>query len=111
MHEFNVDNLFSVSLGGLIRLVLMGNESQLRDSAEKIRTSLKAAVTVDVVGVDMEEDREAVFDEAVGTARSILGNLDAFVHCYSYEGKNQFFPLLNSQILCLPLFYLRFCSC
>lgn len=70
------------------RLVLMGKEGQLRGLAEKIRSSLKGGdVTVEVVGMDMEEEREAVFDEAVGRAWSILGNLDAFVQCYSYEGK------------------------
>ncbi|KAJ7950606.1 Reductase [Quillaja saponaria] len=37
----------------------------------------------------MEEEREAIFDEAVDKACKILGGLDAFVHCYSYEGKMQ----------------------
>lgn len=63
-----------------IRLVLIGNESSLRSIAEKIKGS------VEVVGLDMEEDREGAFDEAVDKACNILGNLDAFVHCYHYEG-------------------------
>ncbi|KAF8399993.1 hypothetical protein HHK36_015866 [Tetracentron sinense] len=71
------------------RLVLMGNESYLRGVAEKIMGSLKGIVPVEVVGVDMENEEEGVFDEAVDKARRILGNLDAFVHCYSYEGKMQ----------------------
>ncbi|KAL3526277.1 hypothetical protein ACH5RR_010933 [Cinchona calisaya] len=69
------------------RLVLMGDESQLKDAADKIKYSLNGLVTV--VGVDMEDDRGAVFSEAVDKASSILGNLDALVHCYSYEGKMQ----------------------
>jgi NAD(P)-dependent dehydrogenase (short-subunit alcohol dehydrogenase family) len=71
------------------RLVLMGNERQLRIAADKIRGSLDGVVFVEVVGLDMEEEREAVFDEAVEKARRILGSLDAFVNCYSYEGKMQ----------------------
>ncbi|CAN6575153.1 unnamed protein product [Malus baccata var. baccata] len=42
-----------------------------------------------MVDVDMEDEREGAFDEAVEKACNILGNLDAFVHCYSYEGKMQ----------------------
>ncbi|XP_068334848.1 uncharacterized protein [Pyrus communis] len=41
---------------------------------------------VEMVDVDMEDEREGAFDEAVEKACNILGNLDAFVHCYSYEG-------------------------
>ncbi|CAA2999647.1 Hypothetical predicted protein [Olea europaea subsp. europaea] len=67
------------------RLVLMGNEGPLRSETEKIKRSLDGFVTVEVVGLDMEGDREAVFDDAVGKAWRILGNLDAFVNCYSYE--------------------------
>lgn len=84
----------------LVRLVLMGNEGQLRGLAEKIKSSLKGDVTVEVVGMDMEEEREAVFDEAVGRAWSILGNLDAFVQCYSYEGNNLFPPITLDLVLC-----------
>ncbi|KAL0450812.1 UNVERIFIED_CONTAM: 3-oxoacyl-[acyl-carrier-protein] reductase FabG [Sesamum latifolium] len=71
------------------RLVLMGNEEQLRSAADKIKGSLNGAVAIEVVGLDMEEEREVVFDEAVEKARRILGSLDAFVNCYSYEGKMQ----------------------
>ncbi|KAK4392859.1 putative WRKY transcription factor 75 [Sesamum angolense] len=71
------------------RLVLMGNEDQLRSAADKIKGSLNGAVAIEVVGLDMEEEREVVFDEAVEKARRILGSLDAFVNCYSYEGKMQ----------------------
>lgn len=70
----------------VIRLVLMGKESSLRSVAEKIRGSLEGVVSIEVVGVDMEEERGGVFDEAVDKACEILGSLDAFVHCYAYEG-------------------------
>lgn len=73
------------------RLVLMGNEGQLRSEAEKLKRSLDCGVTLEVVDLDMEEDREAVFDEAVEKGWRILGNLDALVNCYSYEGKRFFF--------------------
>ncbi|XP_058187113.1 uncharacterized protein LOC131304034 [Rhododendron vialii] len=72
------------------RLVLMGNESSIRRAAEKIMDSTNGVVVgVEVVGLDMEEDKEAVYDEAVDKACKILGNLDALVHCYAYEGKMQ----------------------
>ncbi|CAN6702938.1 unnamed protein product [Malus baccata var. baccata] len=57
---------------------------------QKITASLECAVEpVEMVDVDMEDEREGAFDEAVEKACNILGNLDAFVHCYSYEGKMQ----------------------
>ncbi|KAL9454413.1 hypothetical protein AB3S75_009910 [Citrus x aurantiifolia] len=71
------------------RLVLVGNERRLSSVAEKMMGSLKGGQPVEVVGLDMEEDREGAFDEAVDKACQILGNLDAFVHCYTYEGKMQ----------------------
>ncbi|KAL7190199.1 hypothetical protein ACSBR2_022474 [Camellia fascicularis] len=71
------------------RLVLMGNECSLRSAAEKISGSSNGVDAVEVVGLDMEEERESVFDEAVDKAGQILGNLDAIVHCYAYEGKMQ----------------------
>lgn len=71
------------------RLVLMGNETQLKLAADKIKHSLPDVVTPEVVGLDMEDDSEAVFDAAVAKASTILGSLDALVHCFSYEGKMQ----------------------
>ncbi|KAI5558580.1 hypothetical protein BDE02_17G052700 [Populus trichocarpa] len=71
------------------RLVLMGNEKVLRSIGEKITGAVKGAFPVEAVEMDMEEEREASFDEAVDKACIILGNLDAFVHCYTYEGKTQ----------------------
>ncbi|KAM3761135.1 hypothetical protein ACB098_01G244500 [Castanea mollissima] len=70
-------------------LVLMGNESCLRSIAGKINGSVKGVKPVEVVGVDMEEETEGHFSEAVNKACGILGSLDAFVHCYFYEGKMQ----------------------
>lgn len=64
----------------------MGNESCLRSIAGKINGSVKGVKPVEVVGVDMEEEREGHFAEAVNKACAILGSLDAFVHCYFYEG-------------------------
>ncbi|XP_028084019.1 uncharacterized protein LOC114285190 [Camellia sinensis] len=71
------------------RLVLMGNEYSLRSAAEKTMGSLNGVVGIEFVNLDAEEEREAVFDEAVNKACKFLGNLDAFVHCYAYEGKMQ----------------------
>ncbi|PSR87466.1 3-oxoacyl-[acyl-carrier-protein] reductase [Actinidia chinensis var. chinensis] len=71
------------------RLVLMGNEGVLKCAAEKMIGSSNGVVAVEVVGLNMEEEREAVFEEAVNKACEILGNLDAFVHGYAYEGKMQ----------------------
>ena len=69
------------------RLVLMGNENCLRIVRDKIMDSEKDVWPVEVVGVDMEEEKEGVFDDAVDKACGILGHLDAFVHGYTYEGK------------------------
>ncbi|KAK3412987.1 hypothetical protein EUGRSUZ_I01632 [Eucalyptus grandis] len=71
------------------RLVLMGDEKGLRSVRERIAGSLKGAASVEVVGLDMEEEREGAFEEAVDKACNVLGGLDAFVHCYNYEGKMQ----------------------
>lgn len=70
-----------------IRLVLIGNESSIRRAAEKIMDSVDGVVGIEVVGLDMEEEKEGVYDEAVDKACKILGNLDALVHCYAYEGE------------------------
>ncbi|WCJ33909.1 NAD(P)-binding Rossmann-fold superfamily protein [Euphorbia peplus] len=66
------------------RLVLMGDEKRLRNFRDKINSSVSP---VEIVGVDMEDEREGVFDEAVNKASQIVGNFHAFVHCYAYEGK------------------------
>lgn len=71
------------------RLVLMGDECCLRNVRDRIMRSTEAVVPVELVTLDMEEEKERVFDEAVDGAWKILGNLDAFVHCYTYEGKMQ----------------------
>lgn len=66
---------------------MVGNESKLKGVAKMIRQSLDGSVVVEVVGLNMEDEREIAFDEAVDKAWKILGYLDALVHCYSYEGK------------------------
>lgn len=78
------------------RLVLMGNESRLQSIGDKIVDSLKDSNAVQVVGLDMEDDRETIFHDAVDKACNLLGKLDAFVNCYAYEGKMQD-PLLMSE--------------
>ncbi|XVE67669.1 hypothetical protein DITRI_Ditri09bG0006600 [Diplodiscus trichospermus] len=71
------------------RLVLMGNECCLRSVREKIMDSTERVAQVEVVGLDMEDEREGAFDEAVDKAWKVLGHLDALVNCYAYEGKMQ----------------------
>ncbi|GAB4834261.1 hypothetical protein Ancab_032527 [Ancistrocladus abbreviatus] len=71
------------------RLVLMGNESCLRRFSEKIAESFKDINAIEVIGMNMEENKEAVFTAAVEKACEVLGNVDAFLHCYTYEGKMQ----------------------
>jgi len=64
----------------------MGEASSLRIIARKITESVTDSV-VEVVELDMENENESVFHDAVDKACKILGKLDAFVNCYSYEGK------------------------
>lgn len=54
---------------------------------------------VEVVDVDMEDEREGTFEEAVEKACNILGNLDAFVHCYTYEGTSFLHDCSNPTFL------------
>lgn len=77
----------------------MGNEGRLRSAAEKIRGSLDGVVFVEAVGLDMEDEREGAFDEAVEKATKLLGGLDALVNCYSYEGQ-LLFCCVNFVKLC-----------
>ncbi|KAK1410026.1 hypothetical protein QVD17_36558 [Tagetes erecta] len=77
-------------------LVLMGNESIIKDVADTIMKDLKG-VKVEMVGLDMEDESEVVFDEAVEKTWSILGKVDALVNCYTYEGKMQD-PLAISEV-------------
>ncbi|MBA0791573.1 hypothetical protein Gohar_016147 [Gossypium harknessii] len=71
-------------------LVMMGNEWCLRSVREKKMGSINDnIVPIEVVGLDMEEEREGIFDEAVDKAWKVFGSIDAFVNCYAYEGKMQ----------------------
>lgn len=65
----------------------MGDEKVLKGVADWISNDLKG-VTLEIVGLDMEDERESVFDEAVEKTWSILGKVDALVNCYTYEGKS-----------------------
>ncbi|KAL2338442.1 hypothetical protein Fmac_012888 [Flemingia macrophylla] len=73
------------------RLVLMGDDRSLLSIAHKITDSLSLgdAGAVQVVGLDMEDETESAFDRSVDKACQILGKLDSFVNCYTYEGKMQ----------------------
>ncbi|KAA3455875.1 putative oxidoreductase YohF-like [Gossypium australe] len=71
------------------RLVLMGNEWCLRNVREKLMESTNGVVPMEVVGLDMEAEREGAFDEAVDKAWNVFGHLDALLNCYAYEGKMQ----------------------
>lgn len=71
------------------RLVLAGDKNVVSSMAREISGSLKGINQVEFVGLNMEEDTEANFDEAVDIAWKLFGMLDAFVNCYVYEGKNQ----------------------
>uniref|UniRef100_UPI001CB966A2 3-oxoacyl-[acyl-carrier-protein] reductase FabG isoform X2 n=1 Tax=Erigeron canadensis TaxID=72917 RepID=UPI001CB966A2 len=70
------------------RLVLGGDEKVVKSVADWIKNELKD-VKIEIVGLDMEEEREVVFDEAVEKSWNLLGQVDAFVNCYAYEGKMQ----------------------
>lgn len=65
----------------------MGNATSLQRIAQKITDSVTGSVSVHVVELDFENEDESVFHHAVDKACKILGRLDAFVNCYSYEGK------------------------
>lgn len=71
-------------------MALMGDETCLRSIADQIMGSLKGVAPVEVIGLDMEQEREAVFHDAVYKACNNLGHLDAFVNCYAYEGELHF---------------------
>uniref|UniRef100_A0A1J3JDN0 3-oxoacyl-[acyl-carrier-protein] reductase FabG n=1 Tax=Noccaea caerulescens TaxID=107243 RepID=A0A1J3JDN0_NOCCA len=71
------------------RLAMMGNEASLRSIVEKIRDSVEGAFPVELIGIDMEADSEEAFDCAVQKAWTCLGNLDAFLNCYTCHGEVQ----------------------
>lgn len=77
----------------------MGNESTLQNVVNKIKSSVEGADKVEVVGLDMEEEKEGVFEEAVEKACKILGNLDAFVNCYAYEGMLYILSIGNTKYI------------
>lgn len=78
------------------RLVVMGDENNLRSLLREITTSLKGSNEIKLVELNMEEESEVVFDSAVDKAWKFLGSVDAFVNCDLYEGKIQD-PLLISE--------------
>ncbi|PWA90780.1 Glucose/ribitol dehydrogenase [Artemisia annua] len=78
------------------RLVLVGDVEVIKSVANWISNDLKE-VTVERVGLDMEDEREAVFDQVVEKSWTLFGKIDAFVNCCTYEGKNQD-PLQISEV-------------
>lgn len=78
------------------RLVLMGDEDVLQSMVGEITSSLKGIDPFEVIGLNMEEENEVAFDAAVSKAWKSLGELDAFINCYTFEGKIQE-PLLVSE--------------
>lgn len=75
----------------------MGDATSLQIIAQNITDSLfpngvsVSDPVVHVVGLDMEDQNESTFHDAVDNACRILGKLDSFVNCYSYEGKQSSF--------------------
>ncbi|KAL0924518.1 hypothetical protein M5K25_005353 [Dendrobium thyrsiflorum] len=78
------------------RLVIMGDENDLQSLVREITSSLKGSTPIELVGLNMEEESEVIFDNAVDKAWKLLGSVDAFVNCHLYEGKIQD-PLLISE--------------
>jgi len=78
------------------RLVVAGNASQLfRNAAESLMNCVavdegsdrKTEKVVQVVEMDLNGNAsEAIVDEAVDRAWHLLGQIDALVNCYAYEG-------------------------
>lgn len=77
----------------------MGDEKVVKGVVDWIKGDLKGVV-IEVVGLNMEDENEAVFDEAVEKSWNILGKVDALVNCYTYEGKLDCFSDLFDIILC-----------
>lgn len=73
----------------------MGDPVSLRDIAKEINSSSEVHGSVEVVELDMCEDKEAIFDQSVDKAWKLLGSLDSFVNCYVYEGNLSLFLTLT----------------
>ncbi|MBA0630502.1 hypothetical protein Godav_002593, partial [Gossypium davidsonii] len=60
-----------------------------RSAKQKIMDSIMNVVVpepVAVVGLDMDDEREGAFVNAVDKAWRAFGHLDALVNCHAYEG-------------------------
>ena len=64
----------------------MGDKDVLQSMVGEITRSLKGIDPFEVIGLNMEEENEAAFDVAVSKAWKSLGELDAFINCYTFEG-------------------------
>ncbi|XP_023641211.1 pteridine reductase 1 isoform X2 [Capsella rubella] len=67
----------------------MGDEDSLKSIVDMIRDSIEGAFPVELVALDMEADSQDAFDAAVQKAWTCLGNFDAFLNSYTYQGKIQ----------------------
>ena len=84
----------------------MGDDNCLRSMVGEIISSLKGINYIEVVGLNMEEDKEAAFDGAVDMAWKLLGTVDAFVNCYVYEGRAHIHNINIETTSFMNLFYI-----
>lgn len=93
--EISTGIAYHLAMSGC-RLVLIGDENNLGSVVREIESFLKGTNRIELIGLNMEEERKVIFDEAVDKACKLLGSIDAFVNCHLYEGKIQD-PLLISE--------------
>lgn len=79
------------------RLALLGDENVIKSMAGDIMRSSKGVNPIEVVGLNMEDEVEVAFDEAVDKAWTVLGAVDAFVNCHVYEGKIQDLLVISEE--------------
>jgi NAD(P)-dependent dehydrogenase (short-subunit alcohol dehydrogenase family) len=89
---------------------LVGDEGSLAATAEEVRRRGGGGGGVAVAGLDFEACDGAAVGAAVDRAWRCFDGLDAFVNCYSYQGKNC--HRISRQLVCLYLFCPRAkCPC
>jgi NAD(P)-dependent dehydrogenase (short-subunit alcohol dehydrogenase family) len=77
------------------RLVLVGEEGALADTAEEVRRCCGDGRGVMVVGLDFEVCDEATVADAVDRAWRCFAGLDAVVNCYSYQGSTVVLTMIH----------------
>ena len=88
---------------------MVGDEGALAATAEEVRRCVGGGVAV--VGLDFEACDEAAVDAVVGRAWRCFAGLDAFVNCYTYEGRNARCRSNKLTIGCLDSFICVIFSC